>query len=452
MSLNIPSLEAPHKTTTTNYAELLSRYVQIPSISGNEKEAGRFWSDTCQKAGLKVQIFTDEQDSYNFAASLYPLESRKPNIVFINHIDVVPPGNSDAYKHPPFSGAIDNNEIWGRGAIDNKGMAVMQLGAVEKFIKLARTTELPDNITLLSVSGEETGGHKGAKVVSEQFLEILNPSVVFGEGGLGLPKVLSRNPDMKVFGIAVSAKRRLWLELKLGMNTSGHGSVTPHNYVVKEKIFAMNNLLEWERKLFFSKTTDIMFSSLGKLEGGIKGFILKNLRYFKPFLNKTLKRNEIIHSVLTNTITIIGVNTPAGPPNQIPQEISVILDCRLLPDIETNTFIEELKEVMDCKEIQFNIILEDKNAKASMPELFYSKMEKAIKDVFPGSEVIPIISPASDDNHFFRYHGIPVYGLLPVFMDISYMETVHNVNERLPLFALQQGIDIYAATIKNILN
>lgn len=453
MNFAAPSTLAGQKADTLpRHVRILSEYVQIPSISGNERDAGLFWAEQSRSAGLHVKILTDYTDTFNFVASVYPLELRKPNIIFLNHIDVVPTGDPAAYKHPPFSGIVENGEVWGRGSIDNKGMAVMQLMAIEKFISLAKDMDLPYNITMLSVSGEETGGHTGAKIVSERFLDLLNPAVVFGEGGLGFPNLLPKQPDKKVFGVSISAKRRLWLELTLGMTSSGHGSVTPNTYVVKEKIRAMNNLLNWDRKMVFSETTQIMFYGLGQLEGGIKGYILKNLKRFRPLIAGSLKRDEIIHSLLTNTITITGVNTPEGPPNQIPQEIKVILDCRLLPDVETQPFIEELKKAIDSKDISIRIILEDKMTKATMPETFYRHLENAIADVFPGSAVLPIITPASNDNHFFRYYGVPVYGLLPVYMDLAFMETVHNANERLPVFALEQGIQIYTSLLKNILN
>jgi carboxypeptidase PM20D1 len=111
-------------------AHLLSRYIKHESVTGNERVAGIFFSTIARQKGFHVEILTDDPGSYNFTASLYPLESGKPNIILLNHIDVVPAGKSGEYTHPPFSGAIADGYVWGRGALDMKGMAVMQLLAM----------------------------------------------------------------------------------------------------------------------------------------------------------------------------------------------------------------------------------------------------------------------------------------------------------------------------------
>ena len=169
----------------TEAAQLLSTYVQQSSVTGNEKPAGEFLANVCREKGLHVRVFTDKNDSYNFAASLYPLESGKPNIIMLNHIDVVPPGDTASWDHPPFSGSIVNDTIWGRGTIDMKGIAIMQLLSTSSFIDRAKEEDLPMNVTLLSVSGEEEFGETGSMIISNEFLDVLNPIVVLGEGGVG---------------------------------------------------------------------------------------------------------------------------------------------------------------------------------------------------------------------------------------------------------------------------
>ena len=56
---------------------------------------------------------------------------------------------------------------------------------------------------------------------------------------------------------------------------------------------------------------------------------------------------------------------------------------------------------------------------------------------------MPILSPASNDNNYFRALGIPAYGLLPVFMGMEYLETIHNIDERIPIEALELGTEVY---------
>ena len=435
--------------TIPHSARVLSEYISHPSVTGDERMAGLYFSTLARQKGLYVEILTDDPGSFNFTASLYPMESGKPNIVFLNHIDVVPATEEAErkYTYPPFSGAIADGKVWGRGAIDNKGMGVMQLLAIEQFVELAAETDLPFNITMLSVSGEETGGYTGARIVTEEFLELLNPVVVYGEGGSGIPGILKRDPDRKLFGISVAFKQSLWLELTLNTVTSGHGAVPPPDYVAKEKILALNKILNRNRKITFSETTRNMFYELGRVEGGLRGLALRNLRLFRPFVIPAMKREEIVKSLLTNTITITSIRTPAGPPNQIPQEITVVLDCRLLPESDPEEFIAMVRDVLDNQNIEIRVLHGRERTPPTKMDDYYYFMKQALENVYAGSAVIPILAPASNDNNYFRAHNIPTYGILPVYIPVYLLETIHNVDERLPIDALEKGISVYSELI-----
>lgn len=439
-----------YQDTVPFSARLLSEYIQIESITGNEREAGIFLSNFAKNAGLHVEIFTDEIDSYNFAASLYPLSYGKPNIIFLNHIDVVPADSVPGYRYPPFSGAIAEGKVWGRGAIDNKGQAVMQILAIIEFVDLARKNDLPYNITMLSVSGEEVGGLKGAKIITESFLDILNPVVVYGEGGIGLPGVLERHPNKEVFGVSVASKRSLWLKLTLDMEVSGHGSVPPVSYAVQEKVNALHRVVRrnHNRIVRFTDPSLEMFREIGELEGGIRGMLLRNIRVFRPFVVPQMKNDEIIYSLVSNTITLTGIYTKPGPPNNIPQQVTAILDCRLLPEVSTEEFVEKIKEWLYNDQIEIEIIHEGIAAKPTVADKYFDKMKEAILSVYTEGAVIKILAPASNDNNYFRAKGIPAYGILPVFMTIDQISSIHNINERMPIDLLEIGIEVH----KNLIN
>src|SRR5699024_11996718 len=111
---------------------------------------------------------------YNFTASLYPLESKLPNIVMLNHIDVVPAGDIDKWKEDPFSGKITQNEIWGRGTFDNKGNAMMQLFSIFEIAQKYKDTQLPFNVKFLTDSCVETQRYVVSEHVIEPYLHLLS--------------------------------------------------------------------------------------------------------------------------------------------------------------------------------------------------------------------------------------------------------------------------------------
>ena len=203
-------------------AEILSLYLQIESVSGNEINAGIFLSELAAQMGLHVKVFTNEINSYNFAASLYPLECGKPNVVFLNHIDVVPSGEDSLWTYPPFDGVIADGFVWGRGAIDCKSLGIMQLMAVYHYIDFSIENDLPYNFTVLAVSNEELGGKLGAKIITDRYLEELNPVAVYGEGGAGIKGIIAAYPDTTYFGIEVQQKTNLWFRIMASEAVSGH--------------------------------------------------------------------------------------------------------------------------------------------------------------------------------------------------------------------------------------
>lgn len=431
---------------------ILRQFLKIPSISGHEGKAGAFLQEKCRERGLSIKIFTDEDSCYNFAASIYPLESGKPNILFLSHLDVVPPGDTSKWSHGPFNGELADDTIYGRGVIDMKGIAIMQLMALQRFKKISDTVDLPYNITMLAVSGEETGGYNGARIITEHYLDILNPVAVFGEGGSGIQNILSSDPHKTVFGISIAEKRNLWLELTLGLKTYGHGSAPPKRYANKNMLEALGRLTSRKPEIDFSRSTRLMFRELGKLERGLQKMVMKNLpwKIYRPVLRKKMNEEPMMKVFLTNTVTITNISNPPGAPNQISTNIKAILDCRLLPRISTKKMIREIKHLLSEPGIEIRVIDEAPFAKESKPGIFYGAFEEALIEVFPGSAVVPVLFPATTDNNFFRAKGVPVFGIMPVILSDELMECVHNVNERLPVEAVEKGIDTYISFLQKI--
>jgi carboxypeptidase PM20D1 len=430
---------------------LLSRYVQRASVTGNEKEAGMFLAGICRERGLHVRVFTDETDSYNFAASLYPLEDGKPNVVFLNHIDVVPAGNHEAWTYPPFSGTIADGYVWGRGAIDNKALAVMQLLGLSAFVEAAAQSDLPYNVTMLSVSGEETGGEKGAAIIVGEFLDELNPVVVFGEGGVGLAGIVESRPEKPFFGISVAQKRAVWFMLEADTPDSGHGSVPQKNYPTKELVMASAALVNSRQPTRLTPPVRDMFREIGREERGFRGLVLRNFRFFRPFLGGYLRRDPLINALLSNTITLTNFGGSDGSFNQIAHNTWASFDSRLLPQTDSDEFLRRVQREIRDFDVRLTLINQAPQAPVSLKGPYFRAMEDAVKEVFGDVVVAPILFPAHNDNVYFRKEGVPAYGLLPVLMKAELIESIHNVDERMPIEGLGQGSEVYKALIRNLI-
>ncbi len=438
-----PNLEQPEV--------FLSQYLQIESVSGNEKGAGEFFANACRQAGLYVKIFTDQVDSYNFAASLYPLSSGKPNIVFLTHIDVVPEGNTSEWTRPPYSGAIADGYVWGRGAIDNKGHGVMQFFALKHFVELALQNDITYNLTLLAVSNEELMGSLGAGIIVNQFIDELNPKVVFGEGGAGMTGIIKSMPEKVVFGIETAQKRALWFNLKTTGTSAGHGSVPSARYPAKELIGASNAILNLKPEIIVTPIVREMLGGLSIYETGIRKLALSNLKALSPFIASFLRSDELTASILTNTIMLTSIASDATAQNQVAQGLKARFDSRLLPGVDPRLFLKEIEFAVRQFDVEIEIVSKPMESPPSEKTSYYYHFQDAIKDVFPGVHVIPMLFPAVNDNWFFRTAGIPTYGITPVIFSQELIYTIHNPNERLPVDALYKGIDVFKAFIRRIL-
>jgi len=94
-------------------------------------------------------------------------QSAKSKLLLHAHMDVVDPGDPSRWTYPPFSGAVADGHLWGRGACDDKGCIVAQVYAVG----LLREAGLipPRDTYVAAVVNEETAG-LGTKVLLRSFV------------------------------------------------------------------------------------------------------------------------------------------------------------------------------------------------------------------------------------------------------------------------------------------
>lgn len=421
--------------------QVLQQYIQTPSVSGQEKTAGDFIKSVCQENGLHITSFGEENGLYNFAASVFPLSDHKPNIVFLNHIDVVP--ESEENEFGKFSGKISKGNIYGRGAFDNKGAAVMQLAAITGFLKNFKSEKSNYNITFLAVSCEETQCAGGVSHVIDNYLDLLNPVLVIGEGPTEIGSLIE-GIDHPVFAVSIAHKRPFWLHLELENKGMGHASVTPLSYSNKDMIEALDRLVSKKTRAVYNDVNVNFLKALGNHKKGIEKFALKHPRLFKFILIPKLRKEPKIFSLFSNTITITNISSSNKAYNIIPKKVEANLDCRLLPEQDEKEFLEELKKTLNNDSIKITIIEKMPKTKPSSTEnIYFHNFEKAIQLNYPNSEVVPVMMPNLSDLGAFRAKGITAFASIPVYLDIEQVENIHSKNEMLPVKALHDGAQVY---------
>jgi acetylornithine deacetylase/succinyl-diaminopimelate desuccinylase-like protein len=433
-------LEFEGKSTSLEY--LLGEYIHFPSVSGNELEAGEFIKSVCKKNGLHITDFGNENGKYNFAASVFPLSSNKPNIILLNHIDVIPESNTS--NNRAYSGKIIGNKVFGRGAIDNKGAALMQLSAMVQYLNNEDLKNNKYNITFLAVSCEETQCAGGINYVLDEFLEILNPVVVIGEGPSELTSILGGSFENPIFGISISQKRPLWLELELKSNTNGHGSITPLKYANKDMVAALNKLTKKKNKAIYNDLNVSFLKNLAAQKKGFEKIILKNPKLFKPILTPKLRKHPEMFSLFSNTITLTNIQTNSTSFNKISSKTTAYLDCRLLPRTDEGEFLKEIKKRLGNDQIKITIVAHsNKNDPSSIENMYYKNLEEAISRKYTDATIIPLFLPNVSDLKAFRRNNISAYATIPVYLSRKQVEAVHNKNENISIESLYDGAEVY---------
>jgi acetylornithine deacetylase len=152
---------------------LLQNLVRIPSITGNETEAQLYFADSLRELNLEVDCWNPERaelESHTaFSDDGLPLGKRPvvvghlrgqdahaSSLILNGHMDVVPPGEESLWQEGPWSGAIQDEKIFGRGSCDMKGGLVSGYLALAAFRKSG--TQLQGSVWIQSVIGEESGG------------------------------------------------------------------------------------------------------------------------------------------------------------------------------------------------------------------------------------------------------------------------------------------------------
>lgn len=441
-SLATPRLSQP--------ALWLQKYLQIPSVSGQEAEAGNFLKETCRSRGLFIKEMVGDDGSYNFMASLFPLEENKPNVILLNHLDVVPESENNVFG--PYSGVIENGNLYGRGAVDNKGAAIMQLAAIDRIKENENYRDSEYNISLLSVSCEETQCPGGIQHVLKNFRNDLNAAVVIGEGPTEITELLEEEFPNPIFGISLAHKRAYWLELELEIETLGHGSVTPLSYANKELVTALDKLLKKKQKAIFNEVNTGFLKEMAEYKKGMQGFVLKHPRFFKPLLVPALRKSPELFSIFSNTITLTNLNSSSQALNTNSVVAKAGLDCRLLPETDEVEFAEDLRKRLNNDRIKITVVKSTpRNRPSSTQTLFYKNLKAAILENYPGATTMNLIMPNINDMGYFRANDLPAYGTIPINLNRIQAKSIHGDDEYISVKALNEGTNVFYIFLKKMI-
>lgn len=161
----------------TSLTSLATKLISFRSITPEHDGIFEYISHYLENLGFEVVMksFVDVAEGSKETCNLYAeLKTRgvRNNFCFAGHVDVVHPGKEYKWTYPPFEPQIDNNVLYGRGAVDMKGSIACFLQAVSEFLQASPAMyESDSTVSLLLTADEEGDGINGTKKMLEYITE-----------------------------------------------------------------------------------------------------------------------------------------------------------------------------------------------------------------------------------------------------------------------------------------
>jgi acetylornithine deacetylase/succinyl-diaminopimelate desuccinylase-like protein len=283
------------------------------------------------------------------------------------------------------------------------------------------------DIVLLSTADEETNGTLGIQWMIANHYREIDAEYVLDEGGLVSRETLAAGK--LVFGVAVGEKQVQQLRLR-AKGTAGHGS---------QPIPDNANLI------LLAAIEKALAVPPAPRENPAVAEMKRNIGEFA--------QNKFTAAIQKNTISLTTLTSGVGSPpkvNVIPSLAEATLDCRLLPGVNAEEFVSDIKARINDPRVTVEKISEpaDPGASNSRTPLFEA-IRKAALAAHPDAIVTPMLVPFGTDGVSLRRRGAIAYGLTPMVLDAATAATMHSDRERIPVAEFRKGLHIYFDVLRS---
>jgi acetylornithine deacetylase/succinyl-diaminopimelate desuccinylase-like protein len=419
---------------------LLCEYITIDTSNppGNEALAARWFAELLRREGIESALYESAPGRESLIARLPGSDGSGDAgaVMLLNHTDVVPVEES-YWSAPPFAGLVRDGCIWGRGALDMKGLGVLEFMTFLLFKRLG----LPHrrDLVFFAIADEEAGGEYGVEWFARNHPDLLKAHVVINEGAGGMTGFLGS--ERPIFSFAPAEKSPLWLRLRTE-GPPGHGSV-PHGANALERLVrALEKVAAWKRERRIVPEVAPFFAALA--EAGV----------IQPIgdvetAEKVAQENLLVNALTMDTVSVTSCNAGIKV-NVIPAVCEATLDCRLLPGRSSDAFVEELRAQIDDAEVLIERIFNTEGPSSPYGHELAGIIREVVREHVEDAIVVPSVCVGFTDSRTFRQLGVPAYGFSPTLSTEEERRTVHGHDERIQLESLQLGLQILFGVVRRL--
>ena len=454
--------------------EMLRALIRIRSVNppGDEILAARYLEGALADEGIPSTVVEPFPGRGSIVARLHGDGTGGEPLLLLSHLDVVP-AEPDGWTHDPFGGDLADGYVWGRGAVDMKGMVAMEVQVMRRLARSARaagrdpaTDPIPGlcrDVIFCSTADEEAGGWQGANWLVENHPEWLRSAGALNEAG-GIAMTYA---GVRFYPIQVAEKGFVVYRLRV-RGRWGHGSVPTSDNAA---VLAARIVIRLAEPGPIRLTGPIRISLLraiphltaraaaavaalapvpetgladdtepasaaadpARVEAAIRELC-------DPVLGRTL--SAIIHDTVSVGILRAGVKY-----NVIPGLAEIDLDCRTLPGTDESAMREELRRRIGeelWKRIEVECEQTGPSVQAPLDSPLYRLLEKVVIAHDPDGVPLPYLAPfATDAKHLARI-GVPTYGFSPLRTGSAdgLLALMHGDDERVGVEALRWGLPV----------
>ena len=427
---------AAQRATRAHLEQLIRRNTANPPA--DEIVVARYLDSVFARIpGVETRILEAAPGRANFVARLRATRPTRRPVLVMGHMDVVG-ADTTKWQTPPFEPTERDGYLYGRGAIDDKGLLAATVAALEQLAR--QRDRLQRDVILLGTAGEEGGPSVGIDWVLEHHPDVLDRvEFALNEGG----RIRVADGRVRTVNIQTTEKVSYNVTVK-ATGPSGHGSVPLPDNALAALARAVARVHVWQAPVHLNETTRLYFARLAAVEEdtamkaamqrlSASGADSAAIAAAAAVLSRDPLHNAVLRTGQSLTLLDGGIRT-----NVIPSEGSANFNVRVLPNDDVRRVVAAMQAAGGEPQVTFAL---DGEPAASPPPspvttALFREMERAALAMAPGTIVVPFMSTGATDGAALRAAGIPTYGILPLPLPMEDELRMHGDNERVPVPAL----------------
>ena len=436
-------------------AEIVSRLQAIIRFDttnppGNELPLARYLDTVLREEGIETTMFEPTENRAVLVGRIRGNGAKRP-VILLAHMDVVGV-ERQRWSVDPFAGEIRDGYLYGRGAIDDKGMLAANLMTMLLLKRmLAGSGEtLSRDVVFVATPDEEAGGEWGMGWLVKHHPEVLDAEFALNEGGRtriieGGQRYLAVQSAEKVSHIVTVTAH----------GSAGHAAIPLPDNAIWRLSRALETLSRYAEPVILTGITRQFFAQLAEIwPRDVEKKAMIDLVSEDPVRAETgarvLSAVPVFNAVLRNGISPT-VLEGGKQFNVIPASAGAVLNVRTLPGHSIDKVVNRLRAVVLEPGVTIEITHRGEEAPASDPgsEMFGAIAETA-HELDSRMAVVPYLSTGVTDSARLRRLGVQAYGVLPFPMLQADEERMHGHDERVPIESLHFGTRLIYGAIARI--